>query len=199
MQISSELRGLNKALLLFDEKNVRKAARMAVNDGVVTGRKTASQEIRKIWNLKAARLNKELKKFKSATNADLTAIIQTKGAPISLVHFGAKHVRGRITTTGTKSTRSKRAKKVGGVFVSIERGKRTRLPSAFIAATRAGKTGQHVGVFERVNKSRLPIKSMASVTSATMFNQDRVMVPTLKQIDDRMNKRFDHHLDRLMK
>jgi len=199
MDVSVSIKGLDKALLMLDEKKVRRAARMAVNDGVVTGRKVASQEIRKMWNIKAARINKELRKIKAPTNADLTGIIRAKGKPISLVHFGAKHVRGRMTTTGTKSTRSKRSKKVGGVFVQIRRGKKTRLPHAFIATTRAGKTGIHIGVFQRSGKNRLPIQSQASVTIATMFDQRRVMIPTLKQIDDRMNKRFDHHLDRLLR
>lgn len=195
MDVSVSIKGMDKALLMLDEKKVRRAARMAVNDGVTTGRKVASQEIRKVWNIKAARINKELRKLKAPTTADLTGIIRAKGQPISLVHFGAKHVRGRTTTTGTKSTRSKRAKKTGGVFVQIKRGRKTRLPHAFIATM----PNRHIGVMERLGKSRLKIQSKSSVTIATMFNQRRVMLPTLKQIDDRMNKRLDHHLNRLLR
>ncbi len=195
-----QLKGLDRALLMFDPKQVRKAARMAINDGLTTGRKVASKEIRKDWNLKAARVNKELRKFKTARNDDLTAIIQAKGRPIDLVNFGAKWKRGRITTTGTKSTRAKRSiKSGGGVTVQIRKGKKTRLPHAFIAATRAGRSGSHVGVFERVGRNRLPIQSKSTVTIATMFNQPGVMNPTIKQIGDRMSTRFTHHLDRLIK
>jgi len=200
MNIDLKLKGLDKALLMFDPKQVRKAARMSINDGLTTGRKIASQEIRKDWNIKAARLNKELKKFKKANNNDLTAIIQAKGRPISLIHFGAKWKRGRITTTGTKSTMGKRnIRSGGGVTVQIRKGKLTLLPHAFIATTRAGKSGTHVGVFERVGRSRLPVQSKASVTVATMFNQPGVMTPTVKHVGDRMAARFSHHLALLIK
>jgi len=199
MQLNISLKGLDKALLMLDPKPVRKAARMAINDGLTTGRKTASKEIRKRFNLKAGRVNKELRKVKSARNNDLTAILQAKGKPISLVHFGAKWKRGNITTTGTKSTRTKRSTKSGGVFVQIRKGKTTRLPHAFIATTRAGKAGSHVGVFERKGRSRLPIQSKATITLASMLDKPGVMLPTMRQIDKRMNQRFDHHLDRLIK
>lgn len=195
-----QLKGLDKALLMFDPKKVKRAARMAINDGLTTGRKTASKEIRKDWNIKAARVNKELRKFKTARNNDLTAIIQAKGRPIDLINFGAKWKRGRMTTTGTKSTRSKRSiKSGGGVTVQIHKGKKTRLPHAFIATTKAGKSGLHVGVFERVGRKRLPIQSKATITLASMFDQNTVMLPTQAAIAKRMADRFDHHLDRLLK
>ena len=201
-----QLKGLDKALLMFDPKKVKRAARMAINDGLTTGRKTASKEIRKDWNIKAARVNKELRKFKTARNNDLTAIIQAKGRPIDLIHFGAKWKRGRITTTGTKSTRAKRTTKSGGVFVTIRKtpsrkskGGEVRLPHAFIATTKAGKSGLHVGVFERVGRKRLPIQSKATITLASMFDQNTVMLPTQAAIAKRMADRFDHHLDRLLK
>ena len=206
MQFNLQIKGLDRALIMLDEKKVRRAARMAINDGLTAGRKTASQQIRKDWNIKAARVNKELRKFKTARNNDLTAILQAKGAPISLVHFGAKWKRGRMTTTGTKSTMSKRASKSGGVTVKIHRGKTTRLPHAFIATTTAGRSGIHIGVFERMPGTRMAsnpkkekLKSMATITLASMLDQPKVMRPTLHQIDARINKRFDHHLTRLLK
>lgn len=196
MNISIQLKGLDKALLMLDPKQVRKAARMAINDGLTTGRKIASKEIRKDWNLKADRVNKELRKFKAARNDDLTAIIQAKGKPIDLVNFGAKWKRGRITTTGTKSTIAKRSiKSGGGVTVQIHKGKRTRLPHAFIVTMPNG----HIGVFERTGNKRLPIQSKAAITIASMFDQPGVMLPTTKAINDRMTTRFTHHLDRLLK
>jgi len=201
-----QLKGLDRALLMFDQRKVRTAASRAINNGLTTGRKVASQEIRKDWNLKAGRVDKELRKFKTARSNDLTAIIQAKGKPIDLIHFGAQWRRGRITTTGTKSTRAKKSTKSGGVFVKVRKrpskkskGGIVRLPHAFIATTRAGRSGTHIGVFERVGRNRLPIKKRSAVTIATMFNHPGVIQPTTQQIGDRMAERFTHHLNHLLK
>ena len=194
MKLDVSIKGLNAAVLMLDSKIVRRAARMALNESLTTGRKVASQQIRKRWNLKTDRTKKELTKYKLASNTDLTGIIRAKGRPIDLINFGAKWKRGRTTTTSKGRTIGKKNARMGGVLVEIQRGKRIRLPSAFIAST-----GSHTGVFERMGKSSLPLRNMAVITMASMFDQDRVMLPTMTQINDRMAERFGHHLDRLMK
>jgi hypothetical protein len=183
-----QLKGLEKALMMFDEKIVRKAARMTINEGLTTGRKVARQQICKDWNLKSARVNKELTNFKRASNDHLIAIVQAKGRPISLVHYGAKFKRGKRLKSGRWS-------KTGGVTVSVKRGQKLRMPHAFIATMPNGARG----VFQRSSKARGSIKNRASITIASMFNQPEVMTPTLTAIDKRLIERFDHHLTRLIK
>ena len=195
MDLNIKINGLDKALLMLDGKKiVIPAARMAVNEAVTTGRAALGREIRKVWNLKTTLTRKQITKGQKATNATLASSIRISGGPIDLIHFRAVWRRGRINTTGKKSTMNKRSTKNGGVFVTIERGKKTRLPHAFIA-----RAGGHIGVFERKGKIRLPVMNRASITVASMVLQDRVMIPTVKQISERMNRRFLHHLDRLLK
>jgi hypothetical protein len=190
-----QLKGLEKALMMFDDKIVRKAARMTINEGLTTGRKVARQQICKDWNLKSARVNKELTNFKRSSNDHLIAIVQAKGRPISLVHYGAKFKRGKRLKSGRWS-------KTGGVTVTVERGKKKHYSHAFVAKMANG----NIGVFERSgqfgrrgNEKLEKIKNRATVTIATMFNQPRVMTPTVSAIDKRLIERFDHHLTRLIK
>ncbi|RKX24135.1 MAG: hypothetical protein DRP47_11840 [Candidatus Zixiibacteriota bacterium] len=195
MELNISINGLNSALLMLDgKKTVIPAARMAVNEAVTTGRAAYDKGVRRYWNLKTNITKKQITIGRKASNATLTGIIRIQGRSIDLIKFGAKWKRGRITTTGTKSTFAKRSNRIGGVFVQIEKGKTTRLPHAFIA-----RAGSHTGVFERAGKSRLPVRSKAVITMASMVEQDRISIPTMKQISDRMNTRFLHHMDRLLK
>lgn len=188
-----QIQGIDKALRGLDPKTAEKALRMGINDAARYGRTHAGREIRKVWNIKADRVRKEIKAIKLARPGDMEARIQAKGRPISLIHFGAKGRRGAITTTATRSTRGKRAARNQGVTVQIEKGKRTTLRSAFIATTKNG----YIGVFERLGQRRLPVANKASVTTATMLGQDRVYNPVRKLIDDRLTDRTLHHLTRL--
>jgi len=197
--IGIKVEGVEKTLKVLSPKRIPSAARMAINDGARAGRTTAGKGIRERWNIKAAKLNDELKNIKMATNSNLVAIIQAKGRPISLTYFDAKWTRGRRVTTGKSSKTLKRAASSGGVTVRILKGQVTRLPHAFIAATRAGKTGTYLGVFQRSGDDRLPIVNKAAVTIATMFNQKPIFDRTVETIIDRAESRFEHHLSRDIK
>lgn len=195
--IDIKVDGIDDVMKSLDSRKVTRAARLAINEGARAGRTTASKAIRSHYNIKTAKVNKELRNVKLATLSDLTAILSAKGRPISLTYFGAKWTRGRRVTTGTSSRVTKRASRSGGgVTVRILRGRTTRLPHAFIATTKAGKSDTHTGVFERSGRSRLPIQSKATITIASMFSKENVLSKTIKSILDRIDKRFKHHLDR---
>lgn len=184
-------------LLKDTEKRINAATRMALNDTARHARTEAGRQVRQVWNLSAARTREEIKTNKLASSKDLKAIVQVKGRPISLVHFGAKARRGNVTTTARKSVRGKRRLKNQGVTVQIMRGRNTYLPKAFIANVRAGRTSSYMGVFQRYGLSRLPIRNMASVGVPTMVKQERVWRPLMQSINDRLRRRVDHHLKRL--
>lgn len=188
-----QIHGIDKALRGIDPKIAEKALRMGINDAARYGRTHAGREIRKVWNIKADRVRKEIKTIKLARTGDLDARIQAKGRPISLIHFGAKGRSGAITTTAKKSTKGKRTLRNQGVTVQVEKGKQTRMPNAFIATMKNG----NMGVFQRLGKTRLPIASRATVTIATMLGQDRVYNPVRRIIEERLTSRTLHHLKRL--
>jgi hypothetical protein len=97
-----------------------------------------------------------------------------------------------LIQTGRSGRVANRSRLQRGVTVEILRGKKTNLPTAFIAATNNG----YQGVFSRVGKARLPVENKASITIASMFGQEEVQQPTLREIVATWNARFRHHLDR---
>ena len=195
--ISVRMEGVEEARATMDHKKVERAARMALNDSARTARTEAGKELRKKWNITASRVNKELKNLSFARVGNLAAIIEAKGRPISLVHFGAKEVKsfrgGVRVTTGRQSKMMKRSSQARGVTVRIEKGKSTHLPNAFIATMRSGYTG----VFQRWGTAgRLPVENKTSITIPSMYDQPKVQTATIRAAIKRWNERFQHHLDR---
>jgi hypothetical protein len=198
--LTVKLEGLERAMGMFEERIVGRAASQAINETVRGVRTATGKEIRKEWNIKAGDLNRKLRAIKMAMAGDLEGIVEAKSAAFSLSYFGAKAYKGRMVQTRTLGKRLKRASRKGGVFVRIKRsGGTTHLPKAFMAAVKAGKGGSyHIGVFHRVGKPRLPIVERKVITVASMFNQEPVQDAALKTIDDVFPRRFNHHIDRLM-
>ena len=200
MQINIKLEGVDQAMKQYDRALVERAARLAINDAARSARPEASREIRKKWNITAGRVNGELKNVKFASLSDLTAIIQAKGRPISLLHFGAKWVRGTRVESAKGVKQTKRVGRNQGVSVKILRGKTTRLPNAFVARVAAGKSGgTFQGIFERMTSKRLPIEHKSTITIASMFGQEPVQQATAKTAAKTWRARFIHHITRLLK
>lgn len=196
--ITVKVEGLDKVMAALDPKRMTKAIAQSLNDAARAGRTEAGREIRKKWNIKADKVNAELKNIRFASAENMTAVIQAKGRPISLTYYGAKEVRdmrgrGVLVQTRKSGKIVKRTNAARGVSVQIERGKTTRLPKSFIATTKSG----HIGVFRRLGKSRLPITDMATVTIATMFGQERVQAATIKAVKTKWEERLKHHIERM--
>ena len=184
-QIRREQRFLDN----LGKRTVVRAARLATNDSASKARTAASKEIRALWNLKAKDVNAQVKVVKRASGSDLIAIVQGRGKPVNLMKF-----------KGTKAVKSRgRGTKGKGVAVTIQRGRRQRLPHAFIAKVTAGKSSENIGVFQRVGKQRLPIVNKASITMASMFGQDNVTTVMVRTVDVTWQIRFNHHMARLLK
>lgn len=215
--LSVQLEGIEEARRSFGSKIVDRAARLSINESARTGRKEAGKEIRARWNLKARKVNSELRNIQFATGGDLTAVIQAKGRPISLIHYGAKQLgvsrlwsnllgtrRGYVHNKSISLSKdglvsknlSNRQIKAGkrGVEVNILRGEKTFLRGAFIAPTKNG----YIGVFRREGRKRLPVRNLSTITIASMFAQEKVQEVTIDAVGGRFQLRFNHHIDRLM-
>lgn len=109
----------------------------------------AKRDIRAEYNIPAGRVGKDL----SATEFPSSVKLKGRFKGIGLINFGARDLR-----------QSK-----GGVSYSIFRGRRDRLPHAFIATLRGGNRQ----VVERTGKSRLPIQTEYGPTAAQMLRKGR--------------------------
>jgi hypothetical protein len=195
-----KLEGLDRAMRMFDERIVGKAASQAINETVRGVRTAANKEIRAEWNVKASDLNQKLRAIKMAKYGDLEGIVEARSASFSLSYFGATAFRGTMKQTRTTGQRLKRASSKSGVYVRIKKeGGVTRLPHSFLASVAAGKgAGSHVGVFNRVGRKRLPIYERKVITVASMFGQQPVQDAAAKTVDEIFPRRFSHHIDRLL-
>ena len=198
--LSVRLEGLDKAMRLFDERIVNRAASITINETVRGVRTATNKEIRKEWNVKAGDLAKKLRAIKMAKVSDLEGIVEARSGSFSLSYFGAKSYNGTMVQTRVSGKRLNRASSRSGVYVKIKRSEGvTHMPHAFMAAVKAGKGGgYHIGIFHRKGKSRLKIIERRVITVASMFNQEPVQQVAIKTIDDVFNRRFNHHIDRLM-
>ncbi|APG24077.1 phage tail protein [Syntrophotalea acetylenica] len=208
--LSIKLEGIEQAMRMFDPKVVSPAASQAINDAARAGRAEAARALLGKWNLKAGKVNAELKNIKFARIGDLTATIQAKGRPISLQYFGFKEVRRTVKGKGGKY---RQVKGVTGSVLKAGGGK--SYPGAFTATMLSG----HNGVFMTEKRffglsdygynkptrgryagqrGRTPVVSMSTVTIATMFNQVPVQQATVNAVEARFQSRFGHHIDRLM-
>lgn len=115
-----------------------KAISRALNRAIVTARSESRKEVRKIYNIPTANLNKQMTMQRS-TERTLTASLKASSAYTPLTAFNPRVVssQGVVTkrTKGAYSSRKlKRVRKgTTGVTIEIKKGQRQRLPSAFLA------------------------------------------------------------------
>ena len=205
--IEIKLKGLDELMKSLNPQTISRAASLAINEAAKQARTEASSSIREKFNLPAARVNAEVRNVSLSTTRNLTAIIRAQGRPIGLTAFGAKWTRnvgGKArTSTATTSSVGKRQAKATGVTARIQKGTMTRLPNAFIARGRRGKVdgAGAMQVFQRKDLSRWdsPLINRAVITIASMMGNQRVLERMIKRASEVLDRRFAHHIERLMK
>ncbi len=179
----------NEALKEFkkaiDSKIWNKAFKTTANEIAKQGFNKTKSSIIKRFNISIAALGKnhfafksrqtgEIKKttghlyIKPAYKNDNEIEINIKGDGIPLILFPhsysiVRHNTGKIVKLTKKSKVNKQDKKL--ITVKISKTHNTLLKNAFIATMKSG----HQGIFQRKDKSRLPIMERASVSVRHMF------------------------------
>lgn len=184
----------------IDPKIVRQAARAAIKRTADSAKSTASEEIRKVYNVKKSDLDPRIK-VSPPRSSDLTAVVSIGGKGMSLSYFGAKQItRARVLSRKGKGIASgkltKKMKSSGpvpsGVLVQVMKGKNTALlRNAFLAKMKTG----HIGVFRRLGKKRLPVDEKNVISIASMAENAKVMPRVLVKLQERWAKEFPHQLE----
>jgi hypothetical protein len=165
--INTEIRDIKNA--------VNKATLSATTKAAQQGATAGKNEVKEIYNIPAAELNKATK-IVSAKKDDPTAKIRVTGKPISLDKFKARW----------------KQKNPEGATAEIIKGKRVVIPGSkgeggktFIATMKSG----HKGIFYRISKKRLKIwerkgpsapdlmrsrRSIAAISNYIKINYDRL-------------------------
>ena len=155
-----------KKIISEHKKVVEKAEIIALNRAGASALAQTVMFIRKRYNIKASDLKNEIKVTKAKkSNKKFRLTVSHKA--LARVKFGA-----------AKQTRK-------GVNVTIAKGERQSIPSAFI--TTVGK-GYHKGVFKRVSKERLPIKELYGPSAMQLMSSKEAQEHIEKIFQEKFEK-----------
>lgn len=209
--ITIKVEGMEAARKSFDPKIVQRAAKAAVKDATAAAKTETRRSLLDGWKIKSGDLNRRLSVKANMVEAE--AVLSISGPPISLSYFGAVQVMGskRISRGKDGMVKATRARNLGpqpvGVRVQIRPGAWTLLRGAWMRNTR-NFAGRAIGgellfgsqssarVLERVGGKIIGPKS---ITIASMFEQVKVSSKVISRASEVLQRRFDHHLDRLSK
>lgn len=196
--IRVQLIGREEAIDVWGKKPVNAAMRSTLPRVAKTAMGTASTEIRRVYNIKKADLDKKM----ATQVAGDSVLITISGRGISLSYFGARQfVVNKTITRGKKGlttkTRSK-AHAFQGVEVEVMKGQKTQLRSAFMAQMRSG----YIGVMHRWSggklmkaKNKAAIGEKSVISLATMIQNHNVQPGILAKVQENFDKVFKQQID----
>lgn len=148
-------------------------------DGVRTD---TVREITKTYDIKATPVRASMK-LKKSTLSSLQASIASTGSPIPLINFRVTPNKPGKLSPGT------------AIKVSVKRsGGKPLNNDVFIARMSSG----HVGIFERVDKGRLPIRELYGLSTPQMMAEEHIQGDVLTRAEERFNQRLDHEIQFLL-
>ena len=176
------LKEAQKALAGVDKAYPRAAAE-AINRGLIAGRKSAGQDIRKRYNIKATPLKAAIK-LKNARWGSLDGSLEAKGPMLPIGLFDAKAKVKQVVRRGPRRQ---------FVTVAVIKGHRRLVKGGFMPGI-GGK------VFERRQPDRLPIWPVSTIGVPFMIGQRGISEEVQETIASATNKRLEHlvkfYLDR---
>ncbi len=176
---------------LADVKNgVPKALAGAINDTAQQERTQVRKKLREKYNIKNADLDKRISITKATQRKTSGGLHIEKSKRLGLQYFGARQVGSTkrisnklIAFPGGGSAVFKIFG--GGVKAAIERGKSKLYVGAFMGPRPGTLAPQlHGGVFQRVGKSRLPIKKLFGLSPWGMFLKSGMLGPTANEMEE---------------
>lgn len=190
----------------ISQDKMNQAVSRALNRTASSGRTAANQEIRKIYNISASKLNSEFF-VKRSSKSNLTAEIRASGAPLSLTNFQAKQETKKGTTSfsrkgvaSSRLTRKARNNAVKGVTMTIRKGQQVNIPTAFIQTSNGGLSvfarGLYAGGGEGFifAKERLPMSKLTTASVPLMFANNDVLNPVGRKVDEVLSDRIEHEI-----
>ncbi len=189
---------------------MKQAISRALNHTAQKAKTQANQNIRKTYNISAAKLNSELKVRYSQART-LEARVVASGQPLSWNNFEAKQIGDKSTTSfnrkGVASSRLNRKSRnnaAKGVTAIIKKGEAVNLATAFIQVANGGITVFARGKYKSKGEGfefgdeRMPIGKITTTSIPLMFINDEVMKPTLTSAVNILGDRIQHEITWLL-
>ncbi|MDU0458524.1 MAG: phage tail protein [Geobacteraceae bacterium] len=197
----------------LDPATIQKATASALNKVMNQAKTAAVNAVTDRWNIKKSDLTttgtgKARLKITRATWESQVVTLNISGRPLSLSLFAPRQVigatvrsrLGNAIKTGKITGRMKKAGPVPqGVLVQLLKGQTTYLHKSFLASVRAGNAGNHIGVFNRMGKSRLPILEKRLISVPSMFAKGNIIQEVEKVVNEKFDGIFRHELDYYLK
>lgn len=153
------------------DKQLEKALYFAKNRALNTVKTELARGVPKKYDTKQKTIRDRTRVNKN------TGEVSVKGSPIRLFKF-------RVTPTSPRRQL---------VTASVKRAKKS-LPNAFVQQMRNGT----IGVFERVGKSRYPIRQLYSVSAPQMAGNEEVLEGAMERASIVFDERLSHEIGRLL-
>lgn len=159
-----------------------KAVVNALNRAAEGARTDAVKKVRDRYFIRAKDVRDTIV-LKKASVDNPSVIIRSTGSPIALSKF-------RVTPSRPPAKVRKNP-----IVVRVVRGGGGPVKNAFVARVASG----HIGVFHRAGKSRLPIIQRYGPSVPQMLGHESVTQYIEEQARDRLEKRLDHEIERMLK
>lgn len=153
------------------DKQLEKALYFAKNRALNTVKTELARGVPKKYDTKQKTIRDRTRVNKNTGEVSVT------GSPIRLFKF-------RVTPTAPKRQL---------VTASVKRAKKS-LPNAFVQQMRNGT----IGVFERVGKSRYPIRQLYTVSAPQMAGNEEVLEGAMERASIVFDERLSHEIGRLL-
>lgn len=160
-------------------EGLEKATLNALNRTLTATRAEAVREIGKTYDIKSKTIRDTMSIQKANINT-LSGSVISRGSPIPLINF----------KVNPRTPSPKRKKQT---FVSIKKSG-AYLEGAFVAEM----PSDHIGVYERLGKRRLPIRQLYGPSAPQMMKEDGVMEAIQKKAHDTVLERLEHETIRLL-
>ena len=168
-----------KRMLVGFEDQIPKAASRAINRALENARSNFVKDVRESYHLKARDVRDTIKITRARHN-DLVGEVKSTGSPLPLSSFKVRP----STVNGRRRI---------PLRVSVRKGQVSELDRAFNA-----RVGGGVKVFERVGKSRLPIKKLYGPSVPQALGNDQIVNEVAKKARETLNDRLDHEINRIL-
>lgn len=153
------------------DKQLEKALYFAKNRALNTVKTELARGVPKKYDTKQKTIRDRTRVNKN------TGEVSVKGSPIRLFKF-------RVTPTSPRRQ----------LVTASVKGAKKSLPNAFVQQMRNGT----IGVFERVGKSRYPIRQLYSVSAPQMAGNEEVLEGAMERASIVFDERLSHEIGRLL-
>lgn len=179
IEISAEAVERVEQILSGIPKGAERALSNAINRGLSRTKTAATKRVKEVYTVKSTALTAGSNvTINKASTGNLAGFVSFGGYKIPLYKF-------KVTPTAPGTRKP--------VQASVMKGGGATFEDAFIADMRS-----RTGVFERETPKRFPVEELMGLAPAQMVGNDRVITGLEDEVQQVVNERLEHEIDRLL-